>query len=305
MKKFYLKIGLFLVPVLLVWLALEVFYRTVETNYTFKSKTLVENYTDIEVLIFSNSQAFYGINPNRFTQNAFSIANISQTLYFDQLLLEKHLDSLPNLKTIILTVSYFTLSLKDNTREDIWRKYFYNQQMDVEVPHISVFDPRKYSLSLSRKLKNSVETIQEYRKFGTLVSCDTKGFGKYLKPGSQTDTDVIGAMIAKKHEDHSLDFEINRNRLQQIIDRCKARNIQVVLVNTPVSRAYYRNLYPEKVEKIIATCNALALKNANVHFLSFWNDTRFIDADMRDADHLKVEGAQKLSTILEEALQSF
>lgn len=302
MKKFYLKIGLFLVPVLLVWLALEVFYRTVETNYTYKNKALVENYSDIEVLILSNSQAFYGINPNRFTQNAFSIANISQTLYFDQLLLEKHLDSLPNLKTIILTVSYFTLSLKDNTGEDIWRKYFYNQQMDVEVPHIYVFDPRKYSLSLSRKFKNSVETFQDYRKFGTLVSCDAKGFGKYLKPGAKADTEVIGAMIAKKHEDHSLDFELNRNRLQQIIDRCKARNIQVLLVNTPVSRAYYKNLIPEKVEKIIATCSALALSNANVNFISFWNDTRFIDADMRDADHLTAEGAEKLSKILNEVL---
>ncbi|NCT18772.1 MAG: hypothetical protein AUK33_03915 [Flavobacteriaceae bacterium CG2_30_34_30] len=304
MKKFYVKIGLFLVPVLLVWLALEVFYRTVETNYTYKNKALVENYSDIEVLILSNSQAFYGINPNRFTQNAFSLANISQTLYFDQLLLEKHIDSLPNLKTIILTVSYFTLSLKDNTGEDIWRKYFYNQQMDIEVPHISFFDPRKYSLSLSRKLKNSVETFHEFRNFGTLISCDVKGFGKYLKPRAKTDTEVIGAMIAKKHEDYSMDFALNQNRLLQIIERCKAKNIKVLLVNTPVSKAYYKNLIPEKVEKIIATCNALAWNNANVNYVNFWNDTRFFDADMRDADHLTAEGAEKLSKILNEVLLS-
>src|SRR5690606_38546314 len=121
-----------LLPIILVWGATEVFYRSVENNYTYKNERIISEYKEIETLVFGDSHAFFGINPQYFSTKTFNIANVSQSLYFDELLLKKHIDSLPQLKTVILNISFFTLSVVDDSSEDRWRKYFYQQQMKLE-----------------------------------------------------------------------------------------------------------------------------------------------------------------------------
>ena len=117
-------------------MCIEVFYRFVPNNYTQKASEVKKNY-DSEVLVLGNSHAFYGINPDDFSMKTYNFSNISQSLYFDELLLKKHLENFPNLKYVVLTVDYFSLSQIDNSSEDIYRKYYYEQYMDLDVPLIS------------------------------------------------------------------------------------------------------------------------------------------------------------------------
>lgn len=114
MKSFLRKLSWSLIPILLGWLALESFYRFIPNNYTEKQKQILQNY-DSEVLILGNSHSFYGINPLSFNQKAYNFSNISQSLYFDELLLEKNITHFNNLKYVVLTIDYFTLSQEDDT----------------------------------------------------------------------------------------------------------------------------------------------------------------------------------------------
>lgn len=303
MKTFYKKLLLFLLPVFLVWGATEVFYRTVENNYTFKNKRIVSEYHDIETLVLGDSHAFFGINPKYFSSNTFNIANVSQSLFFDELLLVKHIDSLSNLKNIVLNISYFTLSAKDDSYEDRWRKYFYQQQMDLDVPTISTFDPNQYSLALTRRFAKSVTLFGEYLKNGTIVTCYDNGYGFQDKSNIVPDKEKTSEIIAKKHEDNSLDFESNINRLQRMIDLCNQKGVTVFLIEMPVYKTYYGLLDETKKEKINSSLSQLQQKNKSVYYYDFSLNENFNKSDLRDADHLTNKGAEKFSKLLDALIE--
>ena len=109
MRTLYLKIALFLAPLFLVWLALEVFYRQAPNNYSYKDQQLQKVAANVQTLVMGDSHAFYGINPVYFKDLTFNLSNISQSLLTDELLLEKNITNLPALKTVFINISYFTL----------------------------------------------------------------------------------------------------------------------------------------------------------------------------------------------------
>lgn len=298
MKPFYKKTVYFLIPLLLVWLGTELFYRTVETTYTFKEITVKDYYDDGEILIMGSSHSFFGLNPDYFEDKTYNFSNISQSLYFDELLLEKHLDGFKKLKAVVLTIGYFTLSQEDDGSEDRWRKYFYDQQMDLNVPSVSNLDLKRYSLALTRRFDKSIDLISEYISEGTIVSCYPNGYGKQDSTNIVRDKELMAENIARKHEDGSSDFNVNRLRLNRIIEMCAKRNIRVYLVEMPVYKTYYAALDPQKKIKVSALLRVMASANSNTTHVKLSQDKRFTNSDLRDADHLTNAGAAKCSKIL-------
>lgn len=298
MKRLYKKIILFLLPVFLVWALTEVFYRTADTNYTSKAEHIVKGYPDTELLIFGDSHTLYGINPSDFEMKTFNIANVSQSLYFDELLLQKHIKEHKQLKAVLLNVSYFTLSRIDNEHEDVWRKYFYDYQMDLDVPIVSDWSPKKYSLALTRRWDRSFDLLHEYVRLGTVLDCTDNGYGIQDASNIVDDKDEITPIIVKKHEDFSQEFDHNIERLQRMIALCKKYNVEVFIVEMPVYKAYFEQLNTEKRDKITAVCEDLDANFENVHYFNLLQDTHFVDSDLRDADHLTNEGATKCSKLL-------
>ena len=159
MRRLYSKIALFLLPLFLVWLALEVFYRQAPNNYSYKDQQLQKVAPFTKTLIMGDSHAFYGINPVYFKDPTFNLSNISQSLLTDELLLEKHIANLPALKNVIINISYFTLSAKENDLESNWRKYFYYHNMGITAPSISFWDPQCYSMALIQRFDKSMDLV--------------------------------------------------------------------------------------------------------------------------------------------------
>src|SRR4029079_5520932 len=115
---------------------------------------------------------------------------------------EKHIDKFKKLKYVILNVEYFTLSQVDNGGEDVWRKYYYESYMDINVPVISTCDHNKYILSLSRNFKTNMELLGNFLSKGTMVDCDKNGFGVNNIAGKKLlNIAEIAPLIVKKHED--------------------------------------------------------------------------------------------------------
>lgn len=303
MKKLVIKILLFLLPVLLVWLALEVFYRTVDTNFTEKNKQIRTEYADAEVLVLGNSHTLFGVNPDYFQRKTYNIANVSQTLYFDELIFNTYVNELPELKAVILNVSYFSLTEDVNPFGDAWRKYFYKHQMKLDVDIVSPWDIRNYSLATARRFKKSATLVHEYVSNGTVVSVYPNGYGVQDKRDIVPDKAAIATIIAKKHEDGLIDFKTNIKRLIAIVEACKQRNIQVVLVEMPVYEKYDALLNEQKKNKIERTLKDLENTYTNTSYIKLSRDPRFTDSDLRDADHLTNEGAKKASILLNNAIE--
>ena len=298
MRRLYLKIALFLLPLFLVWLALEVFYRQAPNNYSYKDQQLQNVAANVQTLIMGDSHAFYGINPAYFKDPTFNLSNISQSLLTDELLLEKHIANLPALKTVFINISYFTLSAKDNALESNWRKYFYHHNMGITAPSISFWNPQRYSMALIQRFDKSMDLVQKYHNNYTIVNATPLGYGMQDASDIVKDKEAISIVIANKHEDNSLDFKNNTARLQRIIALCKKHEVAVVLLETPVYPTYYNLLDTEKKEKIKSVLTTLSGVNDTVFYLDLSTDPLFEKQDLRDADHLTNSGAKKCSEYL-------
>ncbi len=290
-----------MIPIFLGWGFVEYFYRTVPNNYTLKYKQINQNKSEIEVLIFGSSHALYGLNPKYFTQKTYNLSGISQTIYFDFLLFKEYIHQLPELKTVILCIEHTNLSQVDNSSEDTFRKYYYKAFMDMNVPIIKKYDLTQYFLSVTRPLKFTINQIKKYHETGTIVNIDDNGWGNdYPKSGSNVN--IENAILrAQNNEDGLLDFSTNTLRIQYIINLCKEKNINLLIVSMPQTKDYLLQLNQEKLDKIIKTCKNLETQNFhNVKYLNLFKDQRFSDSDFYDADHLNNEGAEKCSVIINE-----
>lgn len=297
MKNFLRKTLFFVIPILLAWIALEFFYRCVPNDYTEKQKQLGLNY-DSEVLVLGNSHAFYGINPDYFTKKTYNLSNVSQSLYFDELLINKNCDNFKQLKYVILTIDYFSLSQADDTSEDRWRKYYYQYYMNLEVPSISKFDPKSYSLALTRNFEMNAELLRKYFKDKTLIESDKMGWAHYEGVNPEYNNPSTAVDIVKKNEDGSLDFTANEERLKRIIKICNQNNIKLILVTMPVTTYYAANVNKKKIDKIFMSCAKLEEIYKNVIYLNLFQSPKFNNTDFYDTDHLNAGGAEKCSKIL-------
>ena len=303
MKKFNIRIIFLLAPLFLLWTCSEYFYRNIPNNYTLKKQYIEQHSNYIEVLLFGNSHCFYGLNPKYFSKKTFNFSNSSQTIYFDKLLFDQYFDKLPQLKQVVFCIEYMNLSQKDNTKDDVWLKYYYQQYMNLEVPIVSMFDLRKHSLSLTQSLFKTSASIFRYYENKTLINCNPDGWSFNHKKINSTPPEKNAKQRASIHEDGSINFLKNLERIRAIIDVCEKRNIQLVIISMPQSKSYTSYLNKEKLQLIFSNCKNLENFNKNsVYYLNLFKDNRFIDEDFFDADHLNDNGAKKCSQILNEFL---
>ena len=303
MRKFNVKNLFLLVPFFLLWIYSEYFYRSVPNNYTLKKQYIEQHSSEIEVLLFGNSHCFYGLNPDYFSKETFNFSNSSQTIYFDKLLFDQYFDRLPQLKQVVFCIEYMNLSQKDNTKDNFRLKYYYQQYMNLDVPIVSMFDLKKYSLSLTQSLFKTSILIFRYHETKTLINCNPNGWGFNHKKINSTPPEKNAKQRASIHEDGSINFLVNLERIRAIIDACKKINIKLIILSMPQSKSYTSYLNKKKLQFIFNNCKDLENSNKNnVHYLNLFKDNRFIDEDFFDADHLNDRGAKKCSQILNEFL---
>lgn len=301
MNKLIKRVLLYLSPLLLIFIAFEMFYRFVPNDYSVKYLTIPKKYQETEILIFGNSHPFYGLNPQYFSKPTYNLANISQTIYFDKILFDNYIDKFKNIKCVILHIEYTSLSELLDIEESKWRKYYYQVYMNLDVPTIKKYDCTKYFLSSTRSFNANSKLIYRYMKEGTIINCNENGFGiNYTKAKKRPLLKEDALIRVKNIEDNLMNFDDNVSRIQSIIDNCKKRGIKVVLLNMPVTNFFYEGVNQIKLKKIQETCNRITKNNYNVSYLNLFKDKRFTNDDFFDADHMHSDGAIKSSKIVDD-----
>lgn len=194
MIKFIYRLFIFCIPWFVLVGFVECLYRTQPNNYTIKNYHLSKNKNNIEVLLFGDSHCFYGLNPIYFDKSSFNLSNVSQTIYFDKLLLEKYFDELPKLKCVVFCIEYTNLSQQDNTQDDVFRKYYYQHFIGLNVPLIFKFDIKQYLLFTAQSPKISYYMLKKLYQTGSFSDSDTKGWGTNFKKKDR----VLPKLIAKE-----------------------------------------------------------------------------------------------------------
>lgn len=307
MRKFVINTLWFLLPLLIGMIALEVLLRQIPNDYKFKKEYLDEHAGTIETLILGNSHVYRGLNPEYFSSVTFNAAYVSQTFTQDYEIFNKYYNDFKNLKTLIISVSYPSYYFKLELTPELWRNKNYVIYYQMKTAH-SLTD---YFELLSNKTKiNYVKLTDYYFKNQSQLTTSELGFGSYGDKVSSQNLEESGKKHAIRHsngrysiETYIKTFDENLFMLESMIQQCKEKGINVVLLTTPTYHTYYENIKPEQLDIIKSTSLELASKYNNCSYLNLLEAPEFTEEDFYDADHLSELGAQKLSLIINDEIE--
>lgn len=304
MKKALGRFFLFLLPIIVVASVLEVVLRRLPNDFKFKKAHMEQRYDEIETLIMGGSHTYYGVDPEQFDSETFNLAYVSQSLFFDYLLLDKYIDSLPQLKDVVLMIAHASMTYMFSEGEEDWRKFNYYRYYDITPPYNQWY--HKYYLEiLNLPVQRSIKKVyQQYLLKKSLISATPSGWCDEYHMENSLDLERTGKEEADKHDSPSLDFSWNLGILRNIIDICAARGIRVHAINFPTYVSYRENLNPVKYNMIIDTCSWASREFENVYHLKIDGDPRFTAQDFYDGDHLNDAGALKCSQLVNNYLES-
>lgn len=288
MKKFLIKSILFISPLLLCFIYLEVELRSLDTFLKQKKEYLESNVENIEVLVLGNSHALNGINPADFNLNTFNLGMGSQSLFYDFGITKKYVTRMPKLKYVLISLDYHTLYHTNSENRDFLYTHYYGLRYKEGY--------QKSDLSMlfyGFGLKKGIDMV--FTSTPEVAFC--KGWIGY--EGSNK------AELSLKSGENRVAFfneMINENRdyknaivdqIESFVGVLDSLKIQPVFVTLPCSQ-YFKTYADSMIwNENIAIVKQLNQKY-NIPYLNFYeNDME--DKYFFNSDHMNKDGAQVIS----------
>ncbi len=288
-------------------------YRIGAAGYTYTRLHEVESYSNVNILFLGSSHAYRGFDPRIFAAygyTSFNLGTSSQTPQQTEMLLNKHLAEL-NPSTVVYEVYPYTFS-SDGVESSV--DLIANSSIDantfsmaIEVNNIKTYNTLLYAYI--KRLFTREKPLQEKLSL-TSASGQSKDYTTYIPGGfMERRKEWLGNDSIYKNEKsapasekgiltnlgiiQSKDGKWSPRKEQlaafeRILQRLKARNIKVILVQTPINSKYYNTI----------KCN----KEIDSYFLSKgeyynFNEVMHFDNenDFADYDHLNETGVTKLN----------
>jgi hypothetical protein len=300
MKGFLKYILLFFMPLAVLLATMELLLQSLPNNYKIKSDYIEHHSEDIETLILGNSHTYYGLNPEWMNERTFNMSNVSQSLDIDLAILDHYLPKMPQLKTVVIRLSYDSMFETLSKTDEHWRYKDYALYTDIPLQ----YSWKNHSEILSISFKENLKRIFKYYiKKEASVTCNTFGWGMDANSSQAKDLHKTGALVAQKHTAISKDlFDDNFNTLKNIADLCAQKQIQIVLVTPPAFESYYLNLNYQQLEATVNVGLELANQYDYVTYYNFLEYWRFDKQHFYDADHLNELGALLFSKMINDII---
>ena len=314
LNKFIVKILLFfLLPALLLAGVSEYSIRQIPNDYSYKNSWMTKNCKNLNILCLGSSTVFFGINPNHFKTKAFNASHISQTLNYDNFIFNKFINQMDSLKYLLLDINYISPFTSLENSEEWWRVKYYSIYYDndfhrgelkynyeLAVHNLSTFESAGNGILLKLGMSNYSKIKVNELGFGTNYSLN-----KRTKNWNDGKEEALKHSIWLKREKDLDLIDNNKIYVNDILKKCAARKIKVLLISTPVSQTYVSNLNNNYLKKKTEFCNSFKDSSNNISYIDFSSDNRFIDEDFFDANHLNETGARKFTIIINDILSKW
>ena len=111
--------------------------------------------------------------------------------------------------------------------------------------------------------------------------------------------DSLATLRVQSHDRIHFEGDLLKNMrdLERFIALLKSRNVEPILITTPVSELYAKYAQYDVVFQNDSLLKSIA-KRHNWQYYNYFSDSRFSLSDFNDNDHLNPQGAKKLSQIL-------
>lgn len=307
MKKFVIKSILFLLPVFIFLIFLEITIRNIPNDYSIKKEYLDKNSDEIETLILGSSHTYFGIDPKYIKSKSFNCAYISQSLDYDFEILKKYKTRLKRLKFIVIPVDYFSLYSRLEEGAENWRGKNYN--MYYYVNSGSPFKLSDHFELLNGKMSNNIMRINLYYKEhkNENITSNKFGWGTIYKSANSLNLAETGKAASKRHTiniHNNIYYENNLETIKSIIQLAAQLNAKIIFITSPAYKTYTANLESGQLKSTTNFMYQLPKENPNVLYYNFLANKSFISKDFYDADHLNEIGAKKLSLKIDSIISS-
>lgn len=252
----------------------------------------------VEAIVVGSSHAEYGIASPEFRMLTYNMGFESQDLWYDCEIATLLADRLPRMRLVIFSVSTFSLRLAqaDIDREK-WKESLYFNVWGIPSRNVNA-DSRRYGWFA---LANKGYYVDRMKSKAMLSDESDRG---WLRNKSARLDKKSGRVAAERHRKASADrIEENKRKILQTIEFLQARGIEVIFVATPTNSCYRENTTDIQRSECFAfigeMCNYKKLR-----CLDYSADTRFVDEDFFDCDHLNERGAIKFTRILDGDISS-
>ena len=302
MKFFLKRLVIFFLPFLFFYLLLEINLSQIPNYYIQKKEYLDSQLNEIEILSTGSSHG-NSINPQFLSRKGFNLFNDAEDIYYDVRLIEKYLGRMPNLKIIIVPISYFSLEYRIDHSPSAWRAPFYKFIWDIPPQELtSLVNFGYFSYTAAYGWREVVSYIENGFVSKSTQKLDSNGWREI---GDQV-------IIVSPEEERSgwqsvslneslMDagaIERNKSLLSSFIEACQTHQIKVVFITTPVYHYYYEHVDPLKYQRMQENLNQLVNKY-HIPYFNFLKDAHFVTADFYNRDHLNARGVEKFSKILD------
>ena len=220
-----------------------------------------------------------------------NLAHISQTFYYDKIMLNKFINKIKKEKEFIcfITVSYFSFSSKEVWEDQDIIQYY--------IP-LSIYD---------FKGKEKIDYIL-YNYFPIIFRFKNNLKEKLNKTKKKKEMIIERRIKGHVNKLEKTEYrEYNLNLLEEIIKKCQDNSIKVVLLTTSFQKEYNDYFSEELLEKNFYNVIESITRKYKIKYLDYSHD--YINFDKKeyfqknDYDHLSLDGAKVLMRLLEKELK--
>lgn len=300
---FFARLSLFLAPFLLLWLAAEVSLSRVPRTCATK-RAILQSAPAGATFVFGSSHEANGLAPAELFPKTFNLANGSQSIHYDALLVQRALETVPSPRRVLLGVSYHTLGGNLCSSGDGWRCGEYYREFGFEG------EPGWRWFSLTNFCGLAICTPEQSR--GMLFA--QLGGANLTKPWPKD------GFMAQEGRVASLNWERGRRRVRQhqagmsstnegrnvgalrgMIRSLRDRGVAAYVVVSPVLPTYWRALTEVERQHFAGVVAELG-RTEGVTVLDHLMDGRFDLALFANEDHLNSRGAVQFSRVVRDEI---
>lgn len=305
MKNFLFKLLIFVIPVIITFIGIEILLRNLEYSVTVKKEFFKENKNDIKILALGSSHYERGINPKYLKPITLNLGNSAQRINENFELLKTFVPELPNLNLIVLELSYDWLERDKHLTSpivDVMNLVFYNvntYERNINIKDHSIFlsDPEYFSNRIISYFKNSQDTI--YNKFGF---DETKFSGSY-EAVNHIDSLILDNDIFVENVEDREAFKKNVKILIEFIHYCHNRNLNILIYNPPVHVRFNLLRKKEIVGRRDSILNLIKTDYPEIRIFNDEVNLKFEAKYFYNGDHLNPTGAKKSTLRLDEFIR--
>ncbi len=296
----------FFAPVIFAYIILEALALNLQLNYKVFGNYFDARSNEIEIMALGSSQMKNAFNPDFSKLPAINFASTSQHHNEDFHILKGTRDRVPNLKYVLLEISYNHLELPHHPN-DYWKNTIYLKYYGVNAfERPTWFKDRLVYLSNPRFFSNKLMEQYVYKTDNTKLNeygFDTNNFEGSFRALNYNESKIAAHTFRIINREDKEIFKKNTAYLFEILDYLKSEKLHVVVCTLPLYKTYLNERKSNIVHRRDSILDVIKRRYTNVTVINKEEDTLYFGVkDFLNENHLNPDGAKKFTTFVNSAI---